>query len=162
LQAVGKSGYFYKRPAQTGHLKFTKAPIGVNKLSDIVKNMCQRAGLQGYFTNHSGKRTCATVLYQAGIDEQAICDRTGHRSTAVREYKSSSIEQQKRISSILEPPSMMPTPAAANILTDCANVPDINKIALFKCHLIPITSVSSNQLEIPYTNCSITYNYNYK
>ena len=35
------------------------------------------------FTNHSGKRTCATVLFQSDVDEPLIMDRTGHRSTAV-------------------------------------------------------------------------------
>lgn len=49
--------------------------------------ICDRAGLKGNFTNHSGKRTCAIQLYIAGVAEQEIMARTGHRSEkSVRKY----------------------------------------------------------------------------
>ena len=39
-------------------------------------------------TSHSGKRTCVTQLYMAGVDEQEIMQRTGHRSEkSVQKYK---------------------------------------------------------------------------
>lgn len=44
-----------------------------------MKEICQKAGLVGNYTNHSGKRTCATSLYKAGLDEQSIMDRKDHR-----------------------------------------------------------------------------------
>ncbi|CAG2224947.1 unnamed protein product [Mytilus edulis] len=66
--------------------------------------MCQKAGLTGNYTNHSGKRTCATALYKAGLDEQTIMDRTGHRSSAVRAYKSKTDEIEQKVSSVLNPP----------------------------------------------------------
>ena len=44
-------------------------------MSRKVKNKCSAAGLKGYFTNHSGKRTC-TTLFQSKIDEQEICRQT--------------------------------------------------------------------------------------
>ncbi|XP_033759001.1 uncharacterized protein LOC117341257 [Pecten maximus] len=62
-------------------------PIVVNELNGNVKNMLKAAGFEGNYINHSGKRTCATSLYQAGFDEQLIMDRTVHRSRAVRAYK---------------------------------------------------------------------------
>lgn len=53
-----------------------------------MKVICEKAGLKGNFTNHYGKRTCATALYQKGVDEQEIMGRTGHRSEmGVRAYK---------------------------------------------------------------------------
>ena len=62
------------------------------------------AGIEGYYTNHSGKRTCATTLYQAGVSEQEIMNRTGHRSVeSVRKYKRASNDMLKDISNILEP-----------------------------------------------------------
>ena len=45
-------------------------------------------GLQGHFTIHSLRATAATKLFEAGIDEQLIMQRTGHSTTAgVRSYK---------------------------------------------------------------------------
>ncbi|XP_063415439.1 uncharacterized protein LOC134697228 [Mytilus trossulus] len=83
FQLVGsfKGNCFYRRPLDSKNgVKFGEQPIGINKLSSIMKTMCADAGVEGYFTNHSGKRTCATTLYQAGIPEQEIMYRTGHRS----------------------------------------------------------------------------------
>lgn len=40
--------------------------------SQTVKRLCNQAGVDGYFTNHSLCRTCATRLFQQGIEEQQI------------------------------------------------------------------------------------------
>ncbi len=53
----------------------------------LHEEMCAKAGLKGNFTNHSGKVTCATQLFEENIDEQLIMRQTGHRSSAVRAYK---------------------------------------------------------------------------
>lgn len=99
---------FYRRPLDKGSIKFGEQSVGVNKLSNIMKTMCAEAGIDGYFTNHSGKRTCATTLYQAGVPEQEIMNRTGHRSVeSVRKYKRASSEMLKDISNILEPSESM-------------------------------------------------------
>ena len=45
-----------------------------------VKKFCEEAGFQGNYTNHSGKVTCATTLFQSGVDEQLIMKQTGHCS----------------------------------------------------------------------------------
>ena len=37
----------------------------------------------------------------AGVDEQLIAEKTGHRSSSVRAYKRTSDEQQHRLSEIL-------------------------------------------------------------
>lgn len=69
-----------------------------------MKEICQKAGLVGNYANHSSKRTCATSLYKAGLDEQSIIDRKGHRSTADRGYKSKTDEVEKKVSEVLNPP----------------------------------------------------------
>jgi integrase len=61
-------------------MRYSNQVLGINKLKTIIKIVCQRAGLQGNFSTHSGKKTCAKQLYTAGIDEQDIMARTGHRS----------------------------------------------------------------------------------
>ncbi|XP_061186495.1 uncharacterized protein LOC133194575 [Saccostrea echinata] len=98
---------FYRRPLENkNNLKtFSKQCLGVNKLSKLMKSICEEGGLKGAFSNHSGKRTCATQLYQAGIQEQEIMGRTGHRSVqSVRKYKRPSGEMLEEISNVLEPP----------------------------------------------------------
>lgn len=65
--------------------------------------MCDKADIPGFFSNHSGKRTCATALYQGEVPEQEIMERTGHRSIeSVRKYKRPSEEMLRDISNALE------------------------------------------------------------
>ena len=99
---------FYRKPLNpdgSQKLRYGKQPLGINKLGGLMEEMCEKGDLIGNFSNHSGKRTCATSLYRAGVDEQEIMERTGHRSTAaVRAYKTSSGNIQKRVSNVLNPP----------------------------------------------------------
>ena len=105
LKALGNDGYFYRKPLQGSAIRYGKQPLGVNKLESLMKEMCTKAGLEGNYSNHSGKRTCATSLYNAGLDEQSIMDRTGHRSNAVRAYKTKTNEVERRVSAALNPPN---------------------------------------------------------
>lgn len=98
------NGPFYRRPIGGTTPRFSSQVVGGNKLSTLVKTMCTEADLSGNFSNHSGKRTCATSLYNSGVDEQLIVERTGHRSDAVRKYKRTSTSQQNEISKLLDPP----------------------------------------------------------
>ena len=78
----------------------------MNKLNVIVKKICKKAGFKGYFTNHSGKVTCATELYKQNIDEQLIMQQTGHRSLdGVRKYKRSSDQHALQVTDVLQPPN---------------------------------------------------------
>ena len=102
LQCVGTTGHFYHHPLPGAEVCFFQQPVGVNKLATLNKSMCTKADLQGNFSNHSGKRTCATSLFHEGFDEQMFSSRTGHRSTAIRDYKD---EQQFALWKILDPPT---------------------------------------------------------
>ena len=52
--------------------------------------MCIDAGMEGFYSNHSLRATAATRMYSADLPEQLICEKTGHRSEAVRSYKRTS------------------------------------------------------------------------
>ena len=99
---------FYLKPhpegcSRSGCWYYNRA-VGHNVLSQTVKRLCNQAGVDGYFTNHSLRRTCATRLFQQGIDEQQIMSITGHRSsTAVRMYKQVSHEQEEKLSNLIQP-----------------------------------------------------------
>lgn len=79
---VPKEGPFYRKPLGNDPPKFAAQVIGKNKLAGLVKEMCQRAGFSGNYTNHSGKVTCATRLFSSNVDEQLIMRQTGYRSNA--------------------------------------------------------------------------------
>ncbi|XP_076079050.1 zinc finger MYM-type protein 2-like [Mytilus galloprovincialis] len=80
---------------------FCKVPVGHNTLQKTVKRLCTAVGLEGKRTNHSLRASTATRLYQAGVEEQLICETTGHRSNAVRSYKRTANFQQNESSEIL-------------------------------------------------------------
>lgn len=108
LDALSNEGPFYHRPLAISDnvcVRYGEQVLGVNKLKGLMMEIAGKEGMEGNFTNYSGKRTCATQLYQAGIDEQEIMSRTGHRSeVAVRKYKRSNSALQERVSEVLNPP----------------------------------------------------------
>jgi hypothetical protein len=56
----------------------------------------------GFYSNHSLRATCATRLFEQGVDEQLIAQKTGHRSNAIRGYKRPSANQEKEVSEIIQ------------------------------------------------------------
>ena len=41
-----------------------------------MKRLCEQGGLSGYRTNHSLRATAAARMYDEGVDEQLICEKT--------------------------------------------------------------------------------------
>ena len=81
---------------------YTSAPIGKNPLSTMLKNMCKEAKVPGIKTNHSLRVYAATELFNAGISEKVIQDRTGHRSLdGLRKYEQISEQQKEEACKVL-------------------------------------------------------------
>ena len=98
------SNAFYLRPASTVTAQqwYTRCPLGHNSLSKTVSRLCKLASIQGIKTNHSLRATATSRLYQSGIDEQLVMERTGQRSLeGVRTYKRTSNTQREALSDIL-------------------------------------------------------------
>lgn len=143
LGLIPANGPFYRRPLVGSPPRYSIQVIGVNKLAHIVKNFCEKAGFQGYFTNHSGKVTCATELFKQNIDEQLIMKQTGHRSQdAVRRYKRPSVQHQLQVSDILQPPAAKKSSTSENlILCEKENTPSSMSSRSTTC--APSTSCST-------------------
>ncbi|CAC5410044.1 unnamed protein product [Mytilus coruscus] len=94
---------FYFKPLvnYTTDQWFCKNPSRSQYLTKTVKRLCTAVGLEGKRTNHRLRASTATRLYQAGVEEQLICETTGHRSYAVRSYKRTANFQQNESSEIL-------------------------------------------------------------
>ncbi len=65
-------------------------PLGINSISKCVANLMKQAGKSGNYTNHSLRVTAATRMFESGIEEQLVKEKTGHKSDAVRSYKRTS------------------------------------------------------------------------
>ena len=93
----------YLRPltVPNGDVWFSCQPRGRHTLEKVVKKLCEAGGITGKRSNHSCRASSATRLYEEGVDEQLICEKTGHRSVAVRSYKRTSNKQLKGITDIL-------------------------------------------------------------
>ena len=95
---------FYLQPLQkpTPDCWYSTRPLGHHSLGKTVARLCKAAGITGFKTNHSLRATAATRLYQSGVDEQVVVERTGHRSVeGVRSYKRTSDQQSEALSDIL-------------------------------------------------------------
>ena len=95
---------FYLRPLvkPQGKVWFCSSAYGRTKLSNSVSTICKLAGIPGFRTNHSLRATSATRLFESNVDEQRICEITGHRSNAVRSYKRTSEHMKMHASSIIQ------------------------------------------------------------
>ncbi|XP_071114617.1 uncharacterized protein KIAA1958-like [Haliotis cracherodii] len=100
----GKCNAFYLRPLH--YVKegvwYADIPVGKHPLRATVSKLFKQAGIEGYFTNHSLRATAATRLYDSGLDEQLIAERTGHRSLAIRSYKRTSAQMEDRVDGVIQ------------------------------------------------------------
>ena len=90
------------------HLKKTSLIAGIQQFQleetsfQKLLQMCKECGIMGYKTNHSLRATATTRLYESGIDEQLVMERTGHRSIeGARSYKRTTNKQAEADSDIL-------------------------------------------------------------
>ena len=104
LPMVGKKPNFYLQSLTKTRPNcwYSATPVGVNTLRKCVGELLRNAGLDGYFTNHSLRRTCATRLFQAGADVKLVKEITGHISDAVHKYQETSDEQRMGLSDVIQ------------------------------------------------------------
>ena len=117
-----------------------------NTLGQVVRKLCGKVGCIGHYTNHSLRRTCATRLFNRGIEEQQIMAVTGHRTVnAVRAYKEISLEQQQKVSDLIQ---SKPIITEKEVLAN--EIKEDDKKEATQC-----ASTTFN-----FSSCSVTVNYN--
>ena len=80
-----------KVPTDPSKPWFANIPVGRNRLDSMLKEMCQQAGISGTFTNHSLRAYGAITMFNAGVSQKLVQERTGHRSLkALHQYERSS------------------------------------------------------------------------
>ena len=61
----------------------------------------ESGGIEGYYCNHSLRKSTCTRLFEKGVDPQLIREQTGHKSNAVMLYKKSNLTVKKQVSDML-------------------------------------------------------------
>ena len=80
--------------------------VGQNSLAGVVKVLMEEAGIEGFFTNHSLRRTGGTRLFHTGVDRKLVKEATGHSSDSIDAYQITSENQSQMLSEIIaKPPS---------------------------------------------------------
>ena len=101
---------FYLRPLSEAPTDasapwYAAVPVGKDTLQSKLNNMCKQAGIGGNKTNHSLRAASATQMYDSGVPEKLIQERTGHRSLeALRMYERTNAQQHQAISAVLSAP----------------------------------------------------------
>ena len=80
--------YFYARPldrvpSDPHEPWYTAVAVGKHTRYKKFNFMCKQAGIKGNKTNHSLRAMGATQMYDLGVPEKLIQERTGHRSLFV-------------------------------------------------------------------------------
>ena len=78
-------------------------PLGVNKLSTMMKNISSEAGLSRIYTNHSVRATAIALWANSGLTNREIMAISGHRNeSSLQSYHSiPSVNQLRRCSDVL-------------------------------------------------------------
>ena len=69
-----------------------------------AKRMCEAAGIK-HKTAHCLRVTCASSLFNNGVDRKLIRDRTAHRSDVLMKYENANEKVQTNVSAKLGPSS---------------------------------------------------------
>ena len=81
-----------KFPTDSSLPAYTRQRVGINTLKGFLNLITSEAGLSG-FTNHCLRATAMTRMYNSGVPEKVIADKSGHRSIdGLRAYEHPSME----------------------------------------------------------------------
>ena len=116
LSHIPNDGAFYRRPMKfasstSTQPRFSIQTIGINTLKTLFKRMFDKAGISSegrFISNHSGKVTLCTNLFNSQFSDQVVRSRSGHRSNAVEAYKRPLAVMTQSISDTLQPPQKRP------------------------------------------------------
>ncbi|KAK3755850.1 hypothetical protein QZH41_003947 [Actinostola sp. cb2023] len=94
---------FYLTPIDntTSGVWYKSIPIGVNTLSKMMKQIADKAGLKGKFTNSSGRKTTVQLLRDE-FHPLEISELTGHANPeSITSYSHNPLEKQRQMSNTL-------------------------------------------------------------
>lgn len=73
-----------------------------------MPDLCEAAGVKRK-TAHCLRVTCASSLFNTGVEEKLILERAGHRSNALLKYEKPSEKNKRKVSYLLGPNAVLST-----------------------------------------------------
>ncbi len=112
-----KSRFGKKFKPTSEEIWFTKKPLGVNSIGEIMKDISKRLKLSKIYTNHCIRATCVTILSNHGVEARHIMRVTGHKSeSSLKSYnQDNSVSQKRAISHILSSTSSVSSTSTIGI-----------------------------------------------
>ena len=84
---------------------YTRQRIGINKLKDILSVISSTSGVTTRYTNHCLRATAMTRMFNQGVPEKIIADKSGHRSVeSLRAYEHPSVALEKAAGEVIADP----------------------------------------------------------
>lgn len=102
LKLPGTPLFLYPLTKPTNAVWYSNRPVGEKSLASITKSLGGKAGVQGFISGHTLRRTDITRMHQAGVSSTIIKEFSGHRSNAVDDYKTTSSNQKSGVSRVLQ------------------------------------------------------------
>ena len=106
VEVFAKNGNAFYDKASEAKFGFEKVPVGISTLNKVLPDLCEAAGVKRK-TAHCLHVTCASSLFNAGVEERLILERTGHWSNALLKYEKPSEENKGKLSYLLGPNAML-------------------------------------------------------
>ena len=100
VEVFAKNGNAFYYNASKAKFGFEKVPVGINTLNKVLPDLCEAARVKRK-TAHCLRVTCASSLFNAGVEEKLKRERTGHRSNALLKYEKPSEENKGKVSYLL-------------------------------------------------------------
>ncbi|XP_048750403.2 uncharacterized protein LOC125662277 [Ostrea edulis] len=125
LSLIPRTGHLYRKPLETVSSygpKFGANAIPINQMSQMFKRFYAEAGIDTAgrnISNHSGRVTCCTRLYNEGFSDKAVTSRSSHRSNAVHTYQREQFKILNDISNTLGAPAPISTPTTTFTTVKC-------------------------------------------
>ena len=108
VEVFAKNGNAFYYKASKAKFGLEKVPVGINTLNMVLPDLCEAAGVKRK-TAHCLRVTCASSLFNAGVEEKLIRERTGHRSNVLLKYEKPSEENKGKVSYLLGPNAVLST-----------------------------------------------------
>lgn len=105
---------------------FKNQPLGPKLLGRKMKDMAERAGIQGRkLVNHSVRKTMCSNLLQKNVPPTLIAQLSGHKNIqSLSNYAVASLDQQREMCQILQNVSSVDKCSASSCTSTCTNVSD--------------------------------------
>ena len=145
--------------------------MGHNKFGQVVRRVCEKAGIKGNFTNHSLRATTATRGLSKGIADKFVMQRTGHRDArSLQTYQRPSTSSKIEISKAFDCVKSFTTDEkcgekfalSRNRIETYDNCDSLTKVRKLNCdESVGTNSAKNSEVGVSFSNCTFVVKKNF-